>query len=315
VSADAERGPGWRPILRRLVPPAAVATALVLAGVAVGGGCGIDTDGEPRPIDRDNVPDDLLSEAPTTGTTELDGDIEQVTVYFVRTDADDGPRLHEVERRVPRPVGEARVLEALLLSPPDGEERDEGITTAIPSTTRLADAPTRQDGGVLVLDLTEGLFGVQGDSLQLAYGQLVCTAAGIPGVGSVLFEVDGEPSAVVDGRGQSLDTPVTCEDYAELTEPAADADADGGGDAGREGEGADTGVDAGDGEGTDRSTTGSSAGGDADSADGTSDGAADGSSAEAGPVPDEPDEPADGTSGDADEPAPDGSFAVPVGGA
>lgn len=195
--------------------PVAIATMLVALGLAVAGGCGIDTDSEPRSIARDNVPDGLLEAPPEPGSTLPAAEVEEVTVFFLRDDEGES-RLWPHTRTVPRPASEKSVLEALLLSPPDEDERAGGLTTAIPSTTSLETDPERQDGGVLVVNVSNGFFQVQNDSLRLAYGQVVCTAAGIDGVQSVLFEVDGDPVPAFDGDGEEINAPVRCDAYDNL---------------------------------------------------------------------------------------------------
>lgn len=195
--------------------PMLIATILVALGLAVAGGCGIDTDSEPRSIPRDNVPDGLLEAPPEPGSTLPAGEFQEVTVFFLRDDGGES-RLVPHTRTVPLPATEKSVLEALLLSPPDEEERADGLTTAIPSTTSLETDPERQDGGVLVVNVSNGFFEVQNDSLRLAYGQVVCTAAGIEGVESVLFEVDGDPVPAFDGQGEEINAPVSCHAYDNL---------------------------------------------------------------------------------------------------
>jgi spore germination protein GerM len=188
--------------------------AAVLA-VAVLAGCGVSTDDRPHEISQSNVPegfDEVPSPAAAEGTAQPG---EAVPIYLLH---DEGGEVTLARRRrtVPRPPTDSAVLDALLLEGPTRAERRSGITTAIPSSTRQASASERVGGGVLVIDLSSGLFEVAGFDLRNAYAQIVCTADEIPGVRAVEFEIDGQPEEAFDGDGQSTDGPMRCDDYDQL---------------------------------------------------------------------------------------------------
>ncbi|MGH9212673.1 MAG: GerMN domain-containing protein [Acidimicrobiales bacterium] len=192
----------------------ATALALVLTG------CGVSTNDEPQAIPRENVPADLLdADVGRQGDDlEVEGtDAEQVQVWFLVED-DEITQLHEVNRRVPWPAQAARRLDLLIgpRSGPTDEEREAGISTAIPPDARLTALPT-QDGPVLEVSLSNDFYVRGGNNFIKAVAQLVFTAADIPGVEAVRFISEtGEEIPVLDGDGESQDEPVTPDDYANL---------------------------------------------------------------------------------------------------
>ncbi|MFP3900095.1 MAG: GerMN domain-containing protein [Acidimicrobiia bacterium] len=195
--------------------------AALLAGLALAvvPACGVDTDDEPRAIDADNVPD-TLTEDPAAQSAQQAEASEVVDVWFVHS-TEDSVRLVPHERSVPRATPRS-ALEALILQPPTEAERAVGLTTALPSPTALVSAPELRGDGVLVVDLSMGIFEIQGESASNAFGQIVCTVTGLENVRSVLFRFDGEPRPVPDGESRQTDRPVTCESYANLLGPDED---------------------------------------------------------------------------------------------
>lgn len=179
--------------------------------------CGVDTDEEPRAIDADNVPD-TVTEDTAAQTVERAETSEVIDVWFVRS-TEDSVRLVPHERSVPRSTPRS-VLEALLLQPPTEEERADGLTTALPGSTALVSSPELRGDGVLVVDLSKGIFEIQGETLRDAFGQIVCTVTGLETVRSVVFRVDGDPAPVPDGESRQTDEPLRCESYANLLDGA-----------------------------------------------------------------------------------------------
>lgn len=197
--------------MRRSLLPAALAAA----GLAlVLGACGVGTDDQPHEISRSNVPEGILGERANAPTAEDSEAGQPVQVWFIRS-IDSDVELTPARRLVARPPTEAGILEALLSDGPDESERAFSITTAIPSSTMLASPPERS-GGVLTVDLSDGIYEVMGDELRNAFAQIVCTAVEIDGVTSVTFEVEGEPIAALDGNAAQSDDALRCEDYAGL---------------------------------------------------------------------------------------------------
>jgi hypothetical protein len=194
---------------------------LVLAGAALAGavstaGCGIPLDDAPRAVQRDNPPGTGAIGTATTAPAVA----APWRIYLVQV-LDEGPRLVTVDREVAvesqgAPPSPAAVLETVLNATAEPDEQQRGIANPIPSSTRLASTP-RLVGGRLAIDLTEGIYELQGDVQLAAFGQIVCTAATLEGVDTVWFEVDGERRAVPAGAGgATTDDPVSCEDYEHL---------------------------------------------------------------------------------------------------
>lgn len=198
-------------LVRRLLPGIAGFT------LALAAGCGVSTDDRPHEISQSNVPegfgDDPATTDPATRTAQPG---ERVGIWLLH-DEDGEVLLTRRTRPVPRPPSDAAILEALLEGP-TRQERDASITTAIPRSTRLATAPDRV-GEVLVVDLSDGFFQVNGDDLRNAYAQIVCTADEIDGVRAVEFQIDGSAVGAFDGDGQSSDRPMRCRDYEQLLPP------------------------------------------------------------------------------------------------
>ena len=196
-------------------PLAMIAAVAALLGLSA---CGVSTDSQPHEISRSNVPDGLLDgETSTTQGARAGQGGEATQVWFLQGENDD-LRLVARERTVRRPKTARGVLEALLLDGPNETERAFNITTAIPSSTTLAGPPELDDNGVLVIDLSAGLFEVMGDELRNAYAQIVCTATEVRGVQAAEIEIDGAPFQALDGNGRSTSRPLRCEDYAGLLE-------------------------------------------------------------------------------------------------
>jgi spore germination protein GerM len=205
--------------VKRLV--AVIAVLLGLLGGATG--CGVSTDSRPHEISQASVPEgDTSTQASSAGQGG-----EETDVWFLQGENDEVTLIARA-RTVRRPKTARGVLEALLLDGPNETERAFNITTAIPSSTTLADDPEITDGDVLVIDLSDGLFEVRGDELRNAYAQLVCTATELDGVRAVIFELDGEQISAFDGNGRSTRRPLRCEDYAGLLEqPGGSGSSDG----------------------------------------------------------------------------------------
>lgn len=189
----------------------------MLAIAAIGAlglaGCGIPTDDGPRAISRENVPDDVVATTETTAPLPT----VDTTIFLVHTPED--PRLVAVERPVPVESASsspepAAVLETLLGAVADEQEQEAGITNLIPETTRLASQPELQ-AATLLIDLTRGIYDVEGVPQRAAFGQIVCTADELEGVDAVRFAVEGEPVDAPTDTGQS--ELVTCDgDYRRL---------------------------------------------------------------------------------------------------
>jgi len=207
-----------RPARRRRALARAAGAVSVLVVVAALGACGLSTNDEPETI-KDNVPPDLLDteaatpDNPTGESTET----ETVEVWFLTTDASGDTRVVKRPRQVPRPATQIQVLETLITEPPTGFERAGGITTDIPEDVTVTDTPRlRSDDGVLIVNLSDAFYDLQGETARNAFAQVVFTATELPNVTSVQFERDGEVFNAVDGEGQSSREPLGRRSFAKL---------------------------------------------------------------------------------------------------
>lgn len=200
-------GAGW---LTRL---ATLALAAIVAAVTAG--CGLGANDEPQPLDQENVP----SSAGERGTRAPTGEGVQtvdVTVWFIQTDSSGTPHLVSRGRRVPSPDNPEARLHALIAQPPNQVERAEGISTYVPEDASIVNRPETTNGGVLVVDLSDNFYNLQGEASRNAFAQVVFTATEFPGVDSVRFELSGEPFQALDGEGQSQRGPVDRDAYRNL---------------------------------------------------------------------------------------------------
>jgi hypothetical protein len=191
-----------------------LAPAVGVAASLLAGACGVPSSGYDRFEDAD-VPFGL-AEAPTT--TEAppvpsvpNGDVDQrVRLYFVEEGS-----LSPVERVLPAPLTLDDLLHLLGAGPTSSE--DEQLRTAL------------QDGAATGLSVRAGVASVAvsrdfrdlaAAEQRLAVAQLVMTITSRPGIGQVLFTVDGEPVPVPKGDGSLADGPVSRDDYSSLVATA-----------------------------------------------------------------------------------------------
>jgi spore germination protein GerM len=169
------------------------ATAVVFAALAallVASGCGIPRDGEPREVAVDT---DLLG--PTSSASVPTGNAT-VFVYFPI----EGEELVRVERDAENESDPELPLRHLLIGPRP-EEREDKLSTSIPSGTELIN--TERDGDKLIINLTKGIDSIQGKNLITAFAQLVFTATSVKGeqVTRVQFRVEGEDRLALTDEG------------------------------------------------------------------------------------------------------------------
>jgi hypothetical protein len=130
-----------------------------------------------------------------------------VAIYLVK-----GEALEKVARRVPKVPGiGAQAMEALLEGPIAAEVAA-GLTTAIPTGTRLLGLSI--EDGTATADLSpafESGGGTLGRTLRLA--QVACTLDQFPTVDGVRFVLAGRPVRVFSGDGIVLERPVGCASY------------------------------------------------------------------------------------------------------
>lgn len=174
--------------------------------------CGVPGDSNPRAIEAENVPFDLLAptaEATTTTQPSAFTDTDMVTIYL----ADAEGKLRAVRRQVTAPVSVSKVIESLL-GGPTRQEADR-LSTAITSETKLLDVQG-PDEGLVILDLSRQLLDITGRQQILALAQVVWTATALPTVDRVLFEFEGEQAEVQNGNGTLTSSPLGRLSYRDL---------------------------------------------------------------------------------------------------
>jgi spore germination protein GerM len=191
--------------------------ALVLAGVALAAGCGVQGDGAPRALSPDVVPEDLLAPSTSVAQPAQPETGAVATVYLV----DNHEKLRPVLRKLPSPVLITKALDSLLQGATD-QEADQGLRSEVPTGTRV-NGIDRLDRDVIAIDLTEEFADTTADGELLAQAQIVYTVSELPNVRGVLFLVDGRPREGADDDAKLTSSPLTIEDFEDFAPPSGTA--------------------------------------------------------------------------------------------
>jgi len=187
-----------------LVGLLAVATAAAFVAACGGPGGG----SSPNPTATATVtPTPSASPGPTTAPTATPSATTTLSLYFLR-----GEELGVAERRVPVTTKPATgALEALLAGPTPAEKAA-GLTSAVPSGTRLLGLSI--DGTTARVDLS-AQFAAGGGSLsmQARVAQVVYTLTRFKTVETVTFMLDGGLVESLGGEGLVLDAGQTRADW------------------------------------------------------------------------------------------------------
>ncbi|MFF5175211.1 GerMN domain-containing protein [Micromonospora sp. NPDC000089] len=187
-------------IRRRLL--AALAVLVLLPA-----GCGVPVDDEPRAVSA--PPGPFPTPAGGAGTPSA-GRVREV-LYFVRDD-----RLTPVVRWVDAtPTVDAHLQQ--LLAGPSAQERDAGLTNALPGAMTVAVAGL--SGTRATVDVREAGQEVGRSDGVYAFGQIVRTLVARDDVDSVAFVRRGRPLGVPRADGSLSTQPLTADDYATLAAP------------------------------------------------------------------------------------------------
>jgi spore germination protein GerM len=199
----------------------AVALLLVLS-IA---GCGVPRESKVLEISSSELPPELNEQPTTTTTTTTIAEdtsakevqqpstevlLEPVELYYVSDD-----RLVATTQSLVSPATIAQVLAALIVGPPTGNN-GLGLRSALPSDLN---AEIEISKGVAQINTTaEFLAELSPIDQRLAIAQLVLTFTRRPGVGQVIFTVDGQNVSVPRGRGDLAKpgSTVSFDDYASL---------------------------------------------------------------------------------------------------
>ena len=135
---------------------------------------------------------------------------EPIDLFFISNS-----RIIKVQRNVASPANPSQALSSLVEGPSTSPEFV-GLRTALPTTFAASVDVIR---GVARVDATRTfLNSLSGLDQKLAIAQIVLTLTSRPGVGQVLFSVDGKLISVPRGRGDSVASgvAVTFDDYSSL---------------------------------------------------------------------------------------------------
>jgi spore germination protein GerM len=180
---------------------AVLALAVVALLAAALAGCGVPVDRAPAALPRDAIPFGLLRpSSPTTTTTSVSSPVD-VTVHIYLVSA--SGHLVSVPRELPAAQNSLGTVLGVLVAGPTNIDVAEGLDTAIPAqTTVLAVAVGANDVATVNLG---GTFGqLVGQAQIQAVAQIVFTAATLPGVAGVTFELAGKPVSVPDASGAEV---------------------------------------------------------------------------------------------------------------
>lgn len=182
--------------------------------------CSVPKSGPFETISNDDIPFGLnaaQTTAPQSATeitvANLDPpgtEYEQVDLYFIRNAA-----VTRAQRSVISPVDANGALAALT----EGLVEDSttvGLRSAIPASL---EARVDVDRGVATVNATRAfLNSLSAVDQRLAIAQIVLTLTSRPGIGQVVFFVDGKAIAVPKGRGDlsGIGDPVTFDDYTNI---------------------------------------------------------------------------------------------------
>jgi len=195
----------------RMTLALSLAGALMVAAAAGLAACGGSS---PTPIATVTVTSTpSISPSPTTASTATPSSMTTLSLYFLR-----GEELGVAERRVPHTAKPATAAMKALLAGPTTAERAAGLTSAVPSGTRLLGLSI--DGTTAWVDLS-ARFAAGGGSLsmQARVAEVVDTLTRFPTVKAVAFRLDGAIVETLGGEGLMLDAGQTRADWRQF-EPA-----------------------------------------------------------------------------------------------
>jgi spore germination protein GerM len=197
--------PGW---------PLAVLAALLASSLATAA-CGLPTGGRIQEVDPTRVPYGLVSPAPKASA---DGEQDEVSsrtrarVYWL----DGQQNVVPVSVRLTTAGTSARLTELLelLAAGPTNQQRTLGFGTAIgPGVIITVTAITDR---VADIEVQAAVAAPSANRLPVAVGQMVLTAASVPGIDAVRFVSDGNPLDVPLVGGELTSGPLGREDYLGL---------------------------------------------------------------------------------------------------
>ena len=187
--------------------------------------CGVPRSSKVVEISKAELPTELNQQPTTTTTTTTVAEdasaketqqpasevlSEPVELYYISDD-----RLVATTQSIVSPATISQVLAALIAGPPTGDN-GLGLRSALPTDLNAEIGISK---GVAQINTTaEFLTELSPIDQRLAIAQLVLTFTRRPGVGQVIFSVDGQNVAVPRGRGDLAKpgTTVSFDDYSSL---------------------------------------------------------------------------------------------------
>lgn len=187
--------------------------------------CGVPRSSKVVEISKAELPTELNQQPTTTTTTTTVAEdasaketqqpasevlSEPVELYYISDD-----RLVATTQSIVSPATISQVLAALIAGPPTGDN-GLGLRSALPIDLNAEIGISK---GVAQINTTaEFLTELSPIDQRLAIAQLVLTFTRRPGVGQVIFTVDGQNVAVPRGRGDLAKpgTTVSFDDYSSL---------------------------------------------------------------------------------------------------
>lgn len=194
----------------------------IVALTALVAACSVPSSGEYEQIPDGEIPFDLNAAsttstvAPSTTTTiatvtsEPQVVSEPVDVYFVSNSM-----VIRTQQNIVSPATATQTL-TVLIAGPGADAATTGLRSAVP---KFFNASVDVLRGVALIDAGSSfLKDLPAADQKLAIAQLVLTLTSRPGIGQVLFSVDGVAIAVPRGRGDlaAAGTAVTFDDYKNL---------------------------------------------------------------------------------------------------
>jgi hypothetical protein len=171
---------------------------LALTATVALAGCGIPVDRSPSALPRKGVPFGLLQPSPPSSTTtSVASPVESPVHIFLLASSG---HLVAVTRQVPTASESLATVLGALVKGPTNTEAATGLASDVPSATVVLGADIGTDE-VATVNLG-GTFGqLVGQAQIVAVAQIVFTAAALPGVSGVSFELAGKAADVPVANG------------------------------------------------------------------------------------------------------------------
>ncbi|MEM9036157.1 MAG: GerMN domain-containing protein [Actinomycetota bacterium] len=180
---------------------------LLLVALGLLAACGVPTDGTPRDLAADRLPDALAPEASPTTTTEppVDADPVPLTVYLV-----DGETqlVRQTVRLAPDDSVTQMITELRRLTDDDREAGFRTLITDEVAIERPTEVEETAEGNVLRLALSEEFYALEGQNRSLAAAQIVFTVTAPARFDAVLFlDAEEQPQLIPTSAGELPDDP------------------------------------------------------------------------------------------------------------